>query len=70
MKTATNHAYEVPDPHQTELAIGDYACVLLRCSLIAVAPILNSLESVPQDDFSSDKRTQFIQAISDAFDPD
>ena len=37
---------------QIELAITDYAFVILRHSSIAIASILNSLESIPRDLFS------------------
>ena len=60
----------VDSHHKVALAIKDHACVPLRRSHIAVASILNSLDGVAQDDFPSDKRTQFVQAISDAFDLD
>jgi hypothetical protein len=59
------------DSHrQVELAVEDYACVILRRSSIAVAAFLNALSGVAEDDFSSDKKTAFIDMISKSFELD
>ena len=50
---------------EIEIAVEDYACVSLRSSTIAVAALLNSLDTVPQDTLSYDKKIHFIQVISD-----
>jgi len=50
-----------------QLAIGDYACVILRRSSIAIASILNSLETVPRDELPSDERNHFFQKIANVF---
>ncbi|KAL7537832.1 hypothetical protein ACHAXR_008119 [Thalassiosira sp. AJA248-18] len=59
------------DSHrQIELAMGDYIFVPLCRSSIAVAAIVNSLESFPKDYIPREERAQFLQAISDVFDFD
>ena len=52
---------------RVEIAVQDYACVPLHRSTIAIAAILNSLEDASQDssNFSSEKRIQFEQNVSD-----
>ena len=50
---------------EIEIAVEDYACVSLRSSTIAVAALLNSLDTVSQDTLSHDKKIHFIQVISD-----
>jgi len=50
---------------EIEVAVEDYACVSLRSSTIAVAALLNSLDTVPQDTLSYDKKIHFVQVISD-----
>ena len=50
---------------EIEIAVEDYACVSLRSSSIAVAALLNSLDTLPQDTLSCDKKIHFIQIISD-----
>ena len=52
---------------EIEIAVEDHACVSLRSSTIAVAALLNSLDTVPQDTLSYDKKIHFIQVISDTF---
>eukprot|EP00581_Thalassiosira_minuscula_P032561 CAMPEP_0183760994 /NCGR_PEP_ID=MMETSP0739-20130205/8130_1 /TAXON_ID=385413 /ORGANISM="Thalassiosira miniscula, Strain CCMP1093" /LENGTH=247 /DNA_ID=CAMNT_0025999057 /DNA_START=297 /DNA_END=1040 /DNA_ORIENTATION=+ len=56
--------------HLSEIAMGDYAFVPLRRSTIAIASVLNSLDSIAEEDFSHDKKNQFIEALSEAFDLD
>mgnify|MGYP000216674928 CR=1 FL=1 len=55
---------------QVELAVEDYACVILRRSSVAVGSFLNSLSRVAEDDFPSNKRNKFIDMISKAFELD
>lgn len=50
---------------EIEIAVEDYACVSLRSSTIAVAALLNSLDTIPQETLSYDKKRNFIQVISD-----
>eukprot|EP00584_Thalassiosira_punctigera_P008000 CAMPEP_0172540656 /NCGR_PEP_ID=MMETSP1067-20121228/11622_1 /TAXON_ID=265564 ORGANISM="Thalassiosira punctigera, Strain Tpunct2005C2" /NCGR_SAMPLE_ID=MMETSP1067 /ASSEMBLY_ACC=CAM_ASM_000444 /LENGTH=279 /DNA_ID=CAMNT_0013326559 /DNA_START=62 /DNA_END=901 /DNA_ORIENTATION=+ len=50
-----------------QLAIGDYACVILRRSTIAIASVLNSLETVSRDELPSDERNRFLQKIANMF---
>ena len=46
---------------QVEVAVHDAACVPLRRSTISISSVLNSIE----DSISLDKKTEFIQQISD-----
>jgi len=50
---------------EIEIAVEDYACVSLRSSTIAVAALLNSLDTIPQETLSYDKKRHFVQVISD-----
>jgi len=52
---------------QVELTIEDYGFVPVRSSCLAVASVLNSLDGIPQEVFSSDKRVKFTQEVLAAF---
>mmetsp|Transcript_10917 Transcript_10917/g.19090 ORF Transcript_10917/g.19090 Transcript_10917/m.19090 type:complete len:322 (-) Transcript_10917:204-1169(-) len=52
---------------EAEVAVEDHGFIHLRRSTIAIASILNSLDCVPKDIFSSTERAHFIQVISDTF---
>jgi len=52
---------------QIKLSVGDYACVCVRQSSLAIASVLNSLDEIGEVDFPLDKRTEFVQALHDAF---
>ena len=52
---------------QIKLATGDYACIILRPSCLAIASLLNVLEGVTEEDFPSASRREFFYKVSNAF---